>query len=397
MSLDGFFDLLCKQSLSKKLHILYLCSWFPNRYVPFLGNFVENHAQSVGKLCRISTLYVRASKENQKEKFQMEEKLQNEIYSLNIYYRDSANPVSKLLRYVEAHFLGIKQIQEKLGLIDGVHLHVIKPAGLIALLIKWKLGLKYLITEHSTLYLPENRDKMTWPERILVWLSLKQASLVTVVSKHLGNEIQKFGPIAELRVLNNVVDESLFKPANFKENRPFTFIHISTLDEGHKNPKGILRSFSAFMKMNNEARLIILSDGNLEPIKNYASELGLNSSISFVGPSKAAEVAEYLQKSDCLVLFSNYENMPVVISEAWMCGIPVISTDVGGISENLKETNGILVNPKDETALTHAFEKVFSRYKTYSKALIYKEAREKFSSKSIGNDLFGIYSTLFSK
>ncbi len=397
MSLDGFFDLLCKQSLSKKLHILYLCSWFPNRYVPFLGNFVENHAQSVGKLCRISTLYVRASKENQKEKFQMEEKLQNEIYSLNIYYRDSANPVSKLWRYVEAHFLGIKQIQEKLGLIDGVHLHVIKPAGLIALLIKWKLGLKYLITEHSTLYLPENRDKMTWPERILVWLSLKQASLVTVVSKHLGNEIQKFGPIAELRVLNNVVDESLFKPANFEENRPFTFIHISTLDEGHKNPKGILRSFSAFKKKNNEAHLIILSDGNAEPIKNYASELGLNTSISFVGPSKAAEVAEYLQKSDCLVLFSNYENMPVVISEAWMCGIPVISTAVGGISENLKETNGILVNPGDELALTLALEKVFSTHKTYAKALIYKEASEKFSSKSIGNDLFGIYSTLFSK
>ena len=142
---------------------------------------------------------------------------------------------------------------------------------------------------------------------------------------------------------------------------------------------------------------MILSEGNVEPIKNYASELDLNTSISFVGPSKAAEVAEYLQKSDCLVLFSNYENMPVVISEAWMCGIPVISTAVGGISENLKETNGILVNPGDELALTLALEKVFSTHKTYAKALIYKEASEKFSSKSIGNDLFGIYSTLFSK
>jgi glycosyltransferase involved in cell wall biosynthesis len=397
MSLDGFFDLLCKQSLNKKLHILYLCSWFPNRYVPFLGNFVENHAQSVGKLCRISTIYVRASKENQKGKFQTEEKLLNDVYSLNIYYRNSTNPVSKLLRYVKAHFIGITQIQEKRGKVDGVHLHVIKPAGLIALLFKWKLGLNYLITEHSTTYLIENRRKMAWSERTLVWLTLQQASLVTVVSKHLGREIRQFGPISELKVINNVVDENLFKPATIEENRPFTFIHISTLDEGHKNPKGILRSFSAFKKMNKEVHLIIISDGNLEPIKNYASELGLNTSISFVGPSQAAKVAQYLQKSDCLVLFSNYENMPVVISEAWMCGIPVITSAVGGISENLKETNGILVNPKDETALTQAFEKVFSRHKTYSKALIYKEASEKFSSKSIGNDLFGNYSTLFTK
>ena len=397
MSLDGIFDLLCKQSLNKKLHILYLCSWFPNRYVPFLGNFVENHAQSVGKLCQVSTLYVRASKENPKEKFEIEEKLNGEVYSLNIYYRDSTNPIFKLLRYVKAHFIGIRQIQKKLGKVDGVHLNIIKPAGLIALLFKWKLGLKYLITEHSTIYLPENRNKMVWVERILIWFTLKEASLVTVVSQHLGKEISQFGPISELKVINNVVDENLFKPEFSEDNKPFTFIHISTLDEGHKNPKGMLRSFYTFKKMNQEARLIILSDGNLETIKSYSNELGLEDSILFIGPSPASKVAEYLQTSDCLVLFSNYENMPVVVSEAWMCGIPVISSAVGGISENLNVDNGILVKPGDETALSEAFAKIFSQKNSYSKALISKEANRKFSTKSIGNDLFWVYSSLFNK
>jgi L-malate glycosyltransferase len=397
MGLDGIFDLLCKQSLNKKLHILYLCSWFPNRYVPFLGNFVENHAQSVGKLCQVSTLYVRASKENPKETFEIEEKLNGEVYSLNIYYRDSTNPIFKLLRYVNAHFIGIRQIQKKLGKVDGVHLNVIKPAGFIALLFKWKLGLNYLITEHSTIYLPENRNKMAWVERILIWFTLKEASLVTVVSKHLGKEIEQFGPITELKTINNVVDEKLFKPNSLEDSHPFTFIHISTLEEGHKNPKGLLRSFSVFKEKHKEAKLIILSDGNLEPSKTFVKELGLEDSVSFIGPSPAAKVAEYLQKSDCLVLFSNYENMPVVISEAWMCGIPVISTAVGGISENLKESNGILVGAGDEPALAEAFAEVILNQKSYSKALIYKDAYEKFSSKSIGNDLFVVYTTLFNK
>lgn len=397
MGLDGIFDLLCKQSLNKKLHILYLCSWFPNRYVPFLGNFVENHAQSVGKLCQVSTLYVRASKENSKEKFELEEKLVGEVYSLNLYYRDSTNPIFKLLRYVKAHFIGIRQIQKKLGKVDGVHLNVIKPAGLIALLFKWHFGLPYLITEHSTVYLPENQAKIAWLDRILVRLTLKQASLVTVVSKHLGRELSQLGPISELKVINNVVDEKLFKPSSLEDRHPFTFIHISTLEERHKNPKGLLRSFSVFKEKHREANLIILSDGALEPSKTFVKELRLEDSVTFIGPCPAAKVAEHLQKSDCLVLFSNYENMPVVISEAWMCGIPVISTAVGGISENLDESNGILVGAGDELALAEAFAKVSSNQHTYSKTLIYKRAYDKFSSKSIGNDLFVMYTALFNK
>jgi glycosyltransferase involved in cell wall biosynthesis len=397
MRLDGFFDLLCKQSLNAKLHILYLCSWFPNRYVPFLGNFVENHAQSVGKLCRISTLYVRASKEKQKEKFQLEEKLLGEVYSINIYYQDSLNPFFKLLRYIKAHLIGITQIQKKLGQVDGIHLHVIKPAGLIALLFKWKFGLKYLITEHSTVYLPENRGKIGWVEQFLVRLTLQKASLVTVVSKHLGQQIRQFGQISDLKVINNVVDENLFRPQLNEGSNPFTFIHISTVDEGHKNPKGILRAFSTFIKKNQDARLIVISDGNLEPIKTYSKLLGMKDSILFVGPSPASKVAEYIQKSDCLVLFSNYENMPVVLSEAWMCGIPVISSDVGGISENLHEKNGILIKAGEEAALLGAFEKIYSNHSSYSKDLISKEAKGKFSSKSIGNVLFDIYSSIFVK
>jgi len=49
------------------------------------------------------------------------------------------------------------------------------------------------------------------------------------------------------------------------------------------------------------------------------------------------EVASILQSTDLLLMFSNYENLPCVILEAFACGVPVISTDVGGIKEYFPE------------------------------------------------------------
>jgi glycosyltransferase involved in cell wall biosynthesis len=48
--------------------------------------------------------------------------------------------------------------------------------------------------------------------------------------------------------------------------------------------------------------------------------------IEFMGEKMPTEVAEYMQQSDFFVLFSNYENSPVVISESLACGKPVISS-----------------------------------------------------------------------
>ena len=57
-----------------------------------------------------------------------------------------------------------------------------------------------------------------------------------------------------------------------------------------------------------------------------------------------------MRASDALLLFSRYENFPCVIPEAWASGIPVLSTDVGGIREHLTAERGALIASEDETA-----------------------------------------------
>ena len=65
--------------------------------------------------------------------------------------------------------------------------------------------------------------------------------------------------------------------------------------------------------------------------------------IQFTGMLPYEEVARLMRNSDAFVLFSLYENMPCVVLEALCCGLPVITSDVGGLKEVINQENGVLV------------------------------------------------------
>jgi glycosyltransferase involved in cell wall biosynthesis len=94
-----------------------------------------------------------------------------------------------------------------------------------------------------------------------------------------------------------------------------------------------------------------------------------------------------MQKSDFFVLFSNYENSPVVISESLACGKPVISTNVGGISEHINDTNGLLIAPGDTKALAESIDYMLDHFDKFDADFIQSTAKSKFSMKSVGKEL----------
>ena len=112
-----------------------------------------------------------------------------------------------------------------------------------------------------------------------------------------------------------------------------------------------------------EIRLTIVGDGeeyhNLIP---YAGER-----IRFVGAVPPKEVKEYMQNSDILVMNSSFEGVPMTILEAISYGLPVVSTNVGGIGEALhfgqdsEETDGT------EEGIQAAIRRIESHYDVYSR------------------------------
>jgi glycosyltransferase involved in cell wall biosynthesis len=127
-------------------------------------------------------------------------------------------------------------------------------------------------------------------------------------------------------------------------------------------------------------------------LKEYASSLGIESpKVQFRGLVTGEALVHLMHSVSFLVLFSNYENMPVVINEAFAIGIPVIATDIGGISEQVKEWNGRLVKPCDEDALYSSILSLMKDRGQFDQKKIKDYAELWFSTKAIENQLKTLY------
>jgi glycosyltransferase involved in cell wall biosynthesis len=95
-----------------------------------------------------------------------------------------------------------------------------------------------------------------------------------------------------------------------------------------------------------------------------------------------------------MVVFSNYENLPVVINESFALGVPVVSTRVGGIPEIIDKTNGILISPGNERELEDTLNNYLDSKLNFDKDAILNFAHNKFSSETIGTAIFNLYKSM---
>ncbi len=91
-----------------------------------------------------------------------------------------------------------------------------------------------------------------------------------------------------------------------------------------------------------------------------------------------------MQQASAFILFSRFESQPCVILEALCCGLPVISTNVGGIPDLLNETNGILVESEDIDGLVLAMKSMIEQYQRFNRTAIAEAAKATFNYHTIG-------------
>jgi glycosyltransferase involved in cell wall biosynthesis len=147
--------------------------------------------------------------------------------------------------------------------------------------------------------------------------------------------------------------------------------------------------------MRNDFEVLIVGDGDIAPHQALAEELGIREDlIEFKGKQPIESIAQLMQQSDAFLLFSNYENLPCVIIEAHASGLPVLSTDVGGISEMINADNGILIAKGDEDSLVKELGNMLDNLNKYDRENIRDEAISKYSYPVIGKQFAEIYSEI---
>lgn len=374
----------------RRKNILFLSSWFPSKSHTTLGNFVQRHAEAVALLNNVHVLYVVFSS-NQKEVFVIEDHEELGVKITIVYCKPAGvfNPIRKWRGFL----LGLEHLKVKHQFhFDLVHHNVIWKDTWQPWLIHRKFKTPYIITEHWTGFDKTSRGKTPLLLKPFAKFFTRNASALCPVTENLAVNMRSFGIIGNYRVVPNVVDTDLFRLTD-KPNDKVYFLHVSSLIDDHKNVSGILRSWKQAIGQNPNMHLTIGGDGPWEFFQLEAQRLEIPSvSIAFFGEKKWAEIAELMQQSHCLILFSNYENLPCVIVESLASGSAVISTDVGGISEHINNERGILIAKQDERALVKAVLLYASEYQKTNKLELRIYAERHFSKQAIAVSYDEVYS-----
>ena len=385
--------------MNKKLNILFLSTWYPNRVIPTLGNFVQKHAESVALKANVVALFV-CSDINNKQKYEIVETDINNVHTINVYYKKVTHNIpilsffQKANRYFKAHFIGIKIATARLGKIDLVHHNILYRAGVIAYYLKKFKGIPYIITENWTGYLPSKNTQVSWFQKMASKKIAKNASYITPVSKDLQEAMILQGFDTKYEIIYNVTDTKLFYPLSSKITDKIKIIHISTLDDPHKNISGMLRVTEKLSKLRNDFEIWFIGDGDTAPHIKTAQGLNIYNTFAFFdGTKTTAEVAEIMRNANCFLLFSNYENLPCVMVEALASGIPIVSSTAGGIPEHITDNLGILVKPLDEPALLDALMKAINNIKEgkYKSEELSNYAIDNFSYQKVGEKFIDLY------
>ena len=225
-----------------------------------------------------------------------------------------------------------------------------------AILISKLYGKKIVLNYHSG----EAEDHLRrWRRSTIPILNLTDA--IAVPSEYLVRVFASFG--LQATAIFNLIELDKFV---FRERDQLRPIFLSNRNlEAHYGVDSVLRAFALVQQQIPEAVLTVVGDGRQRPaLENLATELNLKQT-SFTGRVEHEEIHRHYANSDVFLNASRIDNQPLSILEAFACGLPVVTTNAGGIPDIVTdEETGFVVDVDDHQALAQRAMKLLSNRNT---------------------------------
>lgn len=381
--------------------ILWLCSWYPGKTEPFNGDFVQRHARAAALYNVIHVIHVIGDASGM---VQTSEEVVNITGSLSeqvIYFKKGKSILEKIAAHYRWRKLfkkAVKKYIDEKGRPDLVHVHVPFKAGIVALWIKRKYGIPFIVTEHWGIYndvVADRYKNRNWLFRYYTKKIIANAVRFISASRYLAKGVSEVVVKKNPDIIPNVVDTNIFR---YNENKVivFRFLHVSNMVP-LKNAEGILRAFQLLLKKREDVELVMVGDTD-PAIREYATALKIpEQHIFFRGEISYGQVAKEMQQSNAFILNSNIENSPCVIGEALCSGLPVIATAVGGVPELLDDRNSKLIPPGNDKELVIAMEQMITGYHRFNRSKIAEAATNKFNYQVVGSKFDAVYRSVVTK
>ncbi len=388
------FEIIQSDKMEKKPKLLVFSTVFPNKNQPSYGIFVQNRMFHVGKklpvkivapvpwfplqgLIRYWVPHFRPSVP------------QFEIRDGFEIYHPKFLSIPALFKFLDGFFLawGCRRLLRKIqrsydfDIIDG---HFGYPDGVAAArLAKW---FKKPVT--LTLRGNETRHMAYSIQKKQVLEAISQADQVFSVSAALRQEIIALGADSKkIKTVGNGIDIELFYPVDghpirqqlrvSKQAR--VIITIGGLIE-RKGFHRVMEVLPALKQHYPDLHYLIIGKGGSSEgdwtrrLEQRVIDLKLEDTVHFLGHKNHHELKDYLSAADLFVLATRREGWANVLLEAMACGLPVVTTDVGGNKEVVNHSDlGIVVPFNDAQKLQQAISDGLD--KTWDRSIIINYAR----------------------
>ncbi len=277
-------------------------------------------------------------------------------FAENVYFHGvDVSATYPLLEYFPYSLaLAVKQhevaLREKL---DILHVHYAVPHATAAFLAREMIGaerpLKLITTLHGTDITLVGKEKSFFT---VTKFAIERSDAVTAVSNYLRRETYKAFGCDEcgIKMIPNFIDLNTYRPL---EERPHAFgppgakviVHTSNF-RPLKHVPNVVRVFQR-IREEMPAVLVLVGDGPERPqAEALVEQFGLQEHVRFLG--KLNVVVDILQASDLFLLPSTSESFGLGALEAMACGVPVVSSNVGGLPEVVVHgESGMLHDPDD--------------------------------------------------
>ncbi|HWN43092.1 MAG TPA: glycosyltransferase [Thermoanaerobaculia bacterium] len=341
------------------MRVLFFTRSYPTREAPVVAPFTRDHFRAASLFADVAVLHA------QKTRDPIPWKVEKEDEVVRVRFR--RRPFPSALR-------GLRELPFRPDLVHG-HFY---DAATATLLIARRLGVPYVLTEHSTLARPATR---------LERLAFRNAGRVMPVSRMLQSALESSGLEARYEVVPNVVDLERFTLSPRPGRSRLIAVTRMTPVKGVPDLLAALR----LLKSRDWHCDLIGGGERFAEYKALASQLApeLGARVTFHGELQRPEVAARLREADLFVLASRLETFSVATVEAMACGVPVVATACGGPEELVGPEAGTIVPPGDPAALAEAIDRALSS--RFDSAAISRGVAGRFSAEAVGARLLEIY------
>jgi len=238
---------------------------------------------------------------------------------------------------------------------EGIYASVAVNSGCPNVYTIHGVRLKELVMERS--------EMSTISYHLRAWLIQqhhRKATNIVAINRYTENEIRGLHN-AKVRVIHNAVDESFFELYSTDEKEPGILLQVGGA-RARKDPITCLEAVVLLMEKKLPVKLDIVgpnTDDAMPQVEAFIEKHDLREVVRIHGLVSAEDVENFYRNADIFVMSSLEESSPIAIVQAMAAGLPVVSTNVGGISEMVEDKkNSFLIDPGDSRALAEKIERL---------------------------------------